>query len=167
MGGERKRMSRAKGCTLGCLGVLFLMSVGVVVFFTLIIDPLFGEFAGEIREGVATQYAAAKAEDRVPDDRIPLFDELAAMVEDGKVSAWSAGLIAAVVIDPLADGEITDEEASGAVTVREFVKAHPGLDFSGFVRFLVEHPDLMERVQKLNSVLGRRAASADEVEQFA
>jgi hypothetical protein len=152
MGGEGKRMSRAKGCTLGCLVILVLMVVGVAGFFTLLVGPKLEEAALGIRERLVTAYEEAKAEGKVPDDHARLFDELVTMTEDEETTVWSAGLIAAVVIDPLADGEVTDEEASGAAAVRDFVKVHPDLGLSGFVQFLTEHPDLMERVQKLDSV---------------
>lgn len=156
MGGERKRMSRAKGCTLGCLAILVLMVAGVAGFFTLLLDPKLEEAALEVRERLATAYEEAKAEGKVPDDHAPLFDELVTMAEDEETTVWSAGLIAAVVIDPLADGTITDEEESDATTVNDFVKAHPDLGLSGFVQFLTEHPDLMERVRKLDSVFANQ-----------
>lgn len=160
MASERKRMSRAKGCTLGCLVILVLMVIGVIAFFTLLIDPLLEEAALEIRERVATAYEDAKAEGKVPEEHTPLFDELAAVAQREETTVWSASLIAAVVIDPITDSKITDEEASDAATVSEFVMAHPDLGFSGFVRFLTEHPDLMERVQEVDWAFAEEQAGA-------
>ena len=53
----------------------------------------------------------------------------------------------------MSPGQIWLTGASDAVTVNDFVTTHPDLGFSEFVQFLVEHPQLMERVQGLDSAL--------------
>ena len=160
MGGGPKRASRAKRWTIGCLTVLAVLIVGVLGFVIFYINPLLDGAALEIQEGVAEAYKNAKAEGRIPDDHVLLYDGLAKMAEDEASTMWSAGLVAAVLVDPLLDGQITDEELSDAVTVDEFVRADPQLGFPGFVKFLTEQPRMMERFQRLDAALAESEAKS-------
>lgn len=98
---------------------------------------------------INTDYSRMKSENKVPAEHAAVFDEIVAATQKDGVSMWAVTISSGAIYGILQDGQVTEEEAKQAETIRDFVVANPDCTMMKMAEFMQQHPELSHLQQSM------------------
>ena len=149
---ESGKKTWIKACGIGCV-VLLVLGIAGVFGVVLLVKKGMGKGAEMVAAELRESYPKAKENGKVPEEHIPLFDEIVEIATREDASLWVTMTGASAVLTSVEDGEVDEEEIELATAIRDFIKANPSAGLREFSAFAEKHPELQQRLQDIQRQL--------------
>ena len=145
---ESGKKTWIKACGIGCL-VLLVIAAGAAFGVYKLVAGKLAEGSAIIAAQTAEDFAQAKADGKVPEEYVALFESVVGAAQAEEASFLVVSMSAAVVVGVFDDDELSEEELADAEAVRDFLSANPDPGSQAVGTFLDENPSLKDRVAGL------------------
>ncbi|MCC6794398.1 MAG: hypothetical protein IT366_04710 [Candidatus Hydrogenedentes bacterium] len=148
-GGGNNTMKWVIGCGVGCLVVCVIGAIVVAAGGYMMATRGFSEAGKAMATQINTDYGRMKSENKVPAEHTAVFDEIVATTQTEGASMWAVTIASGAIYGILQDGQVSEEEAKQAATIRDFVVANPECTMMQMAEFMQQHPELSHLQQNM------------------
>lgn len=154
------------GCGVGCLILCIVGAIVVGAGGYFMATKGFTAAGKEMATQMNADYSRMKSENKVPSEHAAVFDEIVATTQKEGATMWVVTVSTMAIYGILQDGQVSEEEAKQAATIRDFVVANPDCSMMEMAEFMQQHPELSHLQQSMpqgTSVFPVPSASPSEV----
>lgn len=157
-GGGNNTMKWVIGCGVGCLVVCIIGAIVVAAGGYFMATRGFSEAGKAMATQINTDYSRMKSENKIPSEHAAVFDEIVAATQKEGASMWAVTIASGAIYGILQDGQVSEEEAKQAATIRDFVVANPECTMMQMAEFMQQHPELSHLQQNMPQNMNSYAA---------
>lgn len=148
-GGGNNTLKWVIGCGVGCLVLCIVSAIVIGAGGYFMATKGMTVASQELATQMNADYSRMKSENKVPSEHVAVFDEIVATTQKEGVSMWAMTISTMAIYGILQDGQVSEEEAKQAATIREFVVANPDCSMIKMAEFMQQHPELSHLQQSM------------------
>ena len=148
-GGGNNTLKWVIGCGVGCLVLCIVGAIVVGVGGYYAATTGLSAAGKEMATQMNADYSRMKSESKVPSEHTAVFDDIIAATQKEGVTMWAVTISTMAIYGILQDGQVSEEEAKQATTIRDFVVANPDCTMMKMAEFMQQHPELSHLQQSM------------------